>query len=96
MHPSDISLIGLFLDIGGAILIWKFGLPEEVYRSGRVPAIYNPATPEETAKIKKYDRLSKLGVIALIFGFALQFVGTAWARFFPPAFTVQSEVVAPR
>ena len=97
MQPSDISSLGLVFDIGGAILLWRFGLPEvEVYRSGRVPAIYNPATPEDEKKIKKYDRLSRIGVAALILGFALQLMGTEWTRFFPPHAAPQSSSTTTR
>ncbi|MDO8544568.1 MAG: hypothetical protein Q7S40_29355 [Opitutaceae bacterium] len=96
MESSDISSFGLVLDIVGALLIWKFGLPEEVYRSGRVPAIYNPATPDEEKKIRKYDRLATIGVLALVCGFALQLVGTLWSRFSPRPVAPQISTVPDR
>lgn len=83
MRPYDITSIGLVCDIVGAILIWQFGLPEEIYRSGRVPAIYNPAAPEAERKIKKYDAIARIGVVTLILGFVLQLVGSELPRFFP-------------
>ncbi|MBC7369815.1 MAG: hypothetical protein H7343_23875 [Undibacterium sp.] len=97
MQSSDISSLGLIFDIGGATLLWRFGLPEvEVYRSGRIPAVYNPASPEQEKKIQKYDRLAKLAVVLLTLGFVLQLIGTEWPRFFPHASAFPSSATAPQ
>ena len=32
-----INSIGLLVDIFGAFLLWRYGLPEEISRSGAVP-----------------------------------------------------------
>lgn len=34
MSPAAINSIGLILDITGALLIWKYGLPESINKNG--------------------------------------------------------------
>lgn len=68
--------IGLVLDIIGAYLIYKFGLPEEVSKSGTVNLVIEEEDPEEIEKARKYDKLSKLGFYILIAGFILQLVSS--------------------
>jgi len=67
-----ISSIGLILDIIGAIIIYKFGLPENVDRSGTTYLISDEVDKNEKDKAKKYDRNSSWGISFLIIGFMLQ------------------------
>jgi hypothetical protein len=66
--------IGLMLDIFGAYLIFKFGLPEELSRSGSTNAAFSNPEKDKLMqlKAKKYDKNSKLGFCLLIIGFLLQ------------------------
>jgi hypothetical protein len=71
-----IAPIGLILDIIGAYLIFKYGLPEELSRTGATFIITEEEDPDEIVKAKKYDKLSKLGFRLLIVGFLLQLISS--------------------
>lgn len=67
-----INSAGLVADIIGAIMLWRFGLPEEFSRSGAVHLIAEQPDEAERAKAKHYDVLAKVGIGLLIAGFSLQ------------------------
>jgi hypothetical protein len=71
---SVVNDIGLGLDIIGALLLWKFGLPETINREGRDYVWVSK--PDETmiARARIYDRWGRAGLAALILGFFLQLV----------------------
>jgi hypothetical protein len=69
-----LSPIGLIMDIIGAFLIFKYGLPEEISRSGSGFLVFEKDNPEEKALAAKFDRLSKIGFRLLILGFTLQLI----------------------
>lgn len=69
-----VNSIGLVLDIAGALLLWKYGLPESISREGHVHLVLEKNNEEEKAKAKKYDRWSRLGLFLLVSGFFLQLV----------------------
>ncbi len=71
-----LSPFGLILDAIGAVVIFKYGLPAEISRTGSVSIILEQEDKEEIALAKKYDNYSKYGFYLLIFGFILQFVST--------------------
>ena len=66
-------------DITAAILIWRFGLPEFIDRSGAQHIITGDTDHEEKAKAETYDRWSKIGLILLVTGFLGQLIST-WIR----------------
>ena len=68
--------IGLILDITGAVLIFKYGLPEEISRNGNSYRISEQDDSYEKEKAKKYDKVSKLGFRLLILGFILQLISS--------------------
>lgn len=72
-----LALVGLAGDILGAVLIWRFGLPEQVSRHGGVLLLTEQADPVEIRKADRYDLLSRTGLGLLVAGFALQFIGNA-------------------
>ena len=61
-----IGSIGLILDIIGAYLIFKYGLPEEVSRTGSIGLTLEQEDEEEKALGIKYDKFSKIGFYLLI------------------------------
>ena len=67
-----IGAIGLILDIIGACLIFMYGLPEEISRTGFNSLGTEQEDEDEKAKGKKYDRCSKIGFYLLILGFIFQ------------------------
>ena len=74
--PQIVGSIGLCLDIAGVVLLFRYGLPEEISRSGSVGWLENePERGRLAAKGKHYDRLGGLGLWLLIIGFMFQLVG---------------------
>lgn len=67
-----VNSAGLILDIVGAGLLWKFGLPAEISRSGAVHRITDGVDEGERRLAARYDRASFWGFLALVAGFALQ------------------------
>ena len=60
------------LDIVGAGLIWKFGLPAELSREGTNYRSTGGKDHAEAAKARRYDQISWWGFLLLVLGFALQ------------------------
>lgn len=69
-----VNSIGLVMDIVGAILLWKYGLPEAISREGHDFLLTGQVNVDEIAKAKTYDNWSKLGLALLIAGFVFQLV----------------------
>jgi hypothetical protein len=75
MSGSELTALGLLLDIVGATLLWGFGLPLDV-RRGRVRyIILEQHDPIEKRRAQVYDVLSHIGMALLIAGFGLQLFG---------------------
>lgn len=89
--PADVSAIGLLMDIFGAVMIWKYGIPEGLHRDGVVPAVIYETSQEEKNQIKAYDLKARIGVGLLIAGFALQLGATVWGRVASSASPIQAE-----
>jgi len=70
--PKIINTIGLLFDIIGVCFIWKFGLPENISRTGAITLILEQTDKNEIKKAKQYDFRSKIGLFLIIVGFALQ------------------------
>lgn len=69
-----LNSLGLIFDISGALLIWKFGLPESIRRGGEQFIVLEGINKAEKVKARNYDRFSHIGVILLTTGFGLQLV----------------------
>jgi hypothetical protein len=74
ISPEFISSLGLVLDIIGAIIIFKYGLPERIDKKGRNYIHSDGEDKEAIKKAELYDSRSCLGIISLIFGFVLQII----------------------
>lgn len=74
MTAACINDIGLLLDIFGAILLFKFGLPDSIDREGHCHIITEQVDEEEIKKGKLYDKLGKIGLVLLILGFIFQLI----------------------
>jgi hypothetical protein len=73
MSPSNIvNSIGLICDIIGAVLVWRYGLPEPISRTGAVHLILEQTDAAEKAKAKRFDCLARCAVALLVGGFLLQ------------------------
>lgn len=75
-----INSAGLVFDIVGATLLWRFGLPAEISRSGSQSIITNVRNHAEIEKAKRFDRISWWGFLSLVMGFVLQFLSNFVAR----------------
>jgi hypothetical protein len=64
--------LGLVLDIIGALLVWKFGLPAHISRTGAIYIIAEQTDEVEAALAKKFDRWAKVGLLCLALGFGFQ------------------------
>jgi hypothetical protein len=67
--------MGLVLDIFGAILLFLYGLPEALSREGHQHLNIEQVDESEIQKAKRYDVRSRVGLVSLIVGFALQLIG---------------------
>jgi len=67
--------VGLVLDIVGAILVWRCGLPPPIRRGGVSYLMFEQADEAMKEQAARYDRLAHLGVSLLVLGFSLQLVG---------------------
>ncbi len=73
--PDVINSAGLAFDIGGVILLFRYGLPAEVSKSGGTRLEWgNPDSEQEQRKWKRYKRRSNWGLFLLVLGFFLQLV----------------------
>lgn len=63
--PANISSLGLFLDIIGVLLIYKYGLPNVV------PSGWKPGASKPNEE-KLWKRRGTIGCVLLIIGFGLQ------------------------
>lgn len=75
ISSSEISAFGLCLDIIGVLLLWRFGLPPDVRRSGHSYLVLEGEDENEKKKAKLYDKISHAAILLIVIGFALQAVG---------------------
>jgi len=72
--PKLINASGLIFDIIGILILWKFGLPKSISRTGAQFIITEETNEEEIAKAVKYDAFAKVGLVFIITGFILQLI----------------------
>ncbi len=60
MSYLAVNSIGLLFDIAGVVLLYNFGLPENVSRSGTSALLHEGTDLAEVAKAAKYDRFARL------------------------------------
>lgn len=74
MLSTSINSLGLLLDVIAGLILWKFGLPENINRAGLSFLALEGTDKKEIKKAKKYDKFSKMGILLLIIGFILQLI----------------------
>jgi hypothetical protein len=72
MTSNQINSIGLIFDIIGVLILFKFGLPSEVSKTGSISIIAEQTDEDEVRKWKKYNLFSKIGLAFILIGFFLQ------------------------
>lgn len=80
MTGITINSIGLVLDIVGALLLWRFVSEisfndKKSWLQGDAHIDLSPPTPDQISAYKRAVWLSRLGMLLLIVGFALQLFG---------------------
>jgi hypothetical protein len=75
-----VNSLGLLFGIIGSFLIWRFGLPASISRTGEMNIIAQQTDHEEIKLAKKYDFRSGVGFCLLIASFLFQLV----SNFLPP------------
>ena len=72
--PEIINSTGLFLDIIGVVLLFRFGLPSTT-ADKRGSVLLSVGTDKETKKEwKRHHRISWLAMVLIVVGFILQIV----------------------
>lgn len=74
MDCNMINSIGLFLDIVGVVMLFKYGLPADVSKDGTVGLALQGTNHDEIKKWKKYNFWSRVALALLIIGFLLQII----------------------
>lgn len=64
-----VSSAGLFSDLVGVILIWRYGLPEAVSRKGASYYMLEETDEAEVQKAARYDLRSRVGIGLVAAGF---------------------------
>lgn len=72
--PRLVNACGLILDIIGVLLLWKFGIPETLSRSGHSFVFFAGISKDEVIKASRYNKYAKVALTLIIGGFALQFI----------------------
>lgn len=76
MTNGEITVFGLVLDIIGVGLLWRFGLPPEVRRGGKIFMEFEQEDEAEAKKARIYDFVSHTAIALIVLGFVLQAIGT--------------------
>lgn len=71
---SIVNSLGLILDIIGALLLLKYGIPNKIDPEGHINLILEQEDEAEKGKAKVYEKRSDIAVILIILGFVLQLV----------------------
>jgi hypothetical protein len=71
-----LTAAGLALDLAGALLLWKYGLPDSLSRDGSINLICEQKDESEVAKARLYDRWATAALCLISVGFGLQLLAT--------------------
>ena len=66
--------VGLLLDVVGVLLLFKFGLPEDVRRKGESYLLLEETDEADIAKGRRYDFWAKVALGLVVLGFVLQLI----------------------
>jgi hypothetical protein len=71
---SIVNSIGLVLDIIGAILLIKYGIPNKIDPEGTVHLDLEGEDQSEIKKARIYQKWSNMAISLIILGFVLQLI----------------------
>ena len=66
-----VNSLGLICDIGGALLLLRFGLPPDI-RHGGLHQTFEDLRTVDGAKKSRFERFARFGAWLVITGFSLQ------------------------
>jgi hypothetical protein len=69
-----VNSIGLVMDVVGVLLLFKFGLPEDVRRKGQSYLLLEETDQNEIAKAECYDFWARIALGLVVLGFVAQLV----------------------
>lgn len=69
-----VNSVGLVMDVVGVLLLFKFGLPEDVRRNGEGYLILEETDQSEIAKAKRYDFWARIALGLVVLGFVAQLI----------------------
>lgn len=70
--PNILNIIGLILNIIGVLMLYKYGIPQMIDRSGAIFLICEKESEESKSNAKKYDKCSHIALAFIIVGFFFQ------------------------
>ena len=70
-----LSTVGLTLDIIGVVMLFRYGLPENVSRKGHSHLLLEATDQREIDMARKYDRLARAALALIVIGFTIQILG---------------------
>lgn len=76
LSADIVNTVGLALDIVGVVLLFRFGLPPDVRRSGASFLVLEDTDGDEARKAHRYDKISWSALGIIVLGFILQIVST--------------------
>lgn len=76
MLTTLLNIVGLILGIIGSVLLFKYGLPEDINKRGLTLLACEGENEEEKKKYKQYKSWGKVGLGFLVVGFVLQFISS--------------------
>jgi len=71
---SIVNSLGLILDIIGALLLLKYGIPNKIDPEGHINLILEQEDEAEKEKAKVYKKWSDRAVRLIVLGFVVQLV----------------------
>jgi len=72
LSRSQVNSLGLTIDLFGAVVIWKFGLPDKIDLEGKPYLVTEEINKDEEELGLIYKNISAYGINFLILGFFLQ------------------------
>lgn len=72
MESNTLNSIGLIFDIIGVLMLFKYGLPNDLNPKGYVYMAFEETDHEGIKKYKHYKSMSYLALSIILIGFTLQ------------------------
>ncbi|AUH74262.1 hypothetical protein [Legionella sainthelensi] len=71
-HENYINLISYFSGFIGTVLIYCYGIPNQIDTGGKITLVLEQEDEEEKIKIKKFRRYANTGLLFIALSFLIQ------------------------